>query len=119
MVIQISAATKILVVHEPVSFNLGFRGLIGFCRNILKTEPMTGAYFVFRSKTRKQIRVLTYDGDGWWLATKMFSKGSIKTWTSDDENLTQIAARDLLTLLWRGSPSAAGFPDFWKRIDGM
>ena len=117
LMLQISAANRIYVVHESVSFNLGFRGLIGFCRNVLGVEPMTGEYFVFRSKTKKQVRILAYDGDGWWLATKLFSKGRIQEWISGDERYQQIAARELAVLIWRGSLAQVGFPEFWKRID--
>jgi transposase len=115
--LQISPSAQIFVVHESVSFNMGFDGLIGFCRRILRVEPMTGAYLVFRSKTHKQLRVLVYDGDGWWLATKRFSKGSIKHWPKGSEQLSKVAARDLIILLWRGDPKGAAYSDFWSRVD--
>jgi transposase len=115
--LQISPANRVYVVHESISFNLGFKGMIGFCRNILGVEPMTGEYFVFRSKTKKQVRILTYDGDGWWLATKVFSKGRIHDWLTGDGRYQQLPARDLMVLLWRGSIKQVQFPDFWKRID--
>ena len=116
--LQMSPSAQIFVVHESVSFNIGFDGLIGFCRNILRVEPMTGAYFVFRSRTRKQLRVLVYDGEGWWLATKRFSKGSIKHWPNGDVPLSKVAARELMVLLNRGNHKDAGYPEFWSRVDG-
>jgi len=116
--LQISPTAHIFVVHDSVSFNMGFDGLIGFCRRVLRVEPMNGAYFVFHSRTRKQLRVLVYDGDGWWLATKRFSKGSVKHWPKGGQQMSKIAARELMLLLWRGSPKGADYSDFWSRVDG-
>jgi transposase len=116
MVLQVSAATEIFVVHDSVNFNMGFSGMIGFCRRVLSVEPMTGAYFLFHSKTAKQIRVLTYDGDGWWLATKKFSKGTIKYWPKAEGKLSPLEARELFILLWRGNPENVRYPEFWKKV---
>ena len=116
MLINVTAATEIFVFHDPVNFNMGFAGMIGFCRRILDLEPMNGAYFLFRSKLGQQIRVLTYDGDGWWLATKKFSHGSVRYWPKTLEAMSQIEAREFLLLLLRGDLQGARLPELWKKI---
>lgn len=110
----------ILVCHEPVNFRLGIDGLIAHARNVLEREPMDGAIFVFRNKIGNAVRMLFYVEDGWWLCTKRFSEGRLQAWPEGDEvkaaKLATIAARDLGVLLWKGRPSGAQFPPFWKKL---
>ncbi len=41
----------------------------------LNADPFSGYLFIFRTRRGTAIRVLQYDGQGFWLATKRLSKG--------------------------------------------
>jgi len=43
---------RILVAVEPVDFRRGIDGLAAVCRQILNTDPMSGALVVFISRRR-------------------------------------------------------------------
>ena len=112
-----SPLMPIFVCHEPVNFRLGIDGLSGFCRQVLKRDPQTGACFVFRNKASTAVRLLFYVEDGWWLCTKRFSEGRLRHWPEPGaDGLSPLAARDLVVLLWKGSPQGAQFPPFWKKV---
>lgn len=115
-----SPLMPIFLCHEPVNFRLGIDGLTSYCKQILSEDPMTGACFVFRNKRADAVRLLFYVEDGWWLCTKRFSQGRLSHWPRGEGEqalkLARIAARELTVLLWKGSPTGAQFPPFWKKL---
>lgn len=111
--LQISPSTRIFVCNQFVDFRKGIDGLAALCRNKLNQDPLQGALFVFRSRTRSAIRFLIYDGQGFWLCTKRLSKGKFQWWP-DDQSL--VDARQIQTLLWNGNPELARFSEDWRKI---
>ena len=73
--IQITPQMRILVAVEAADFRKGIDGLARLCREALRSDPFSGALFVFRSRSGKAIKVLSYDGQGFWLCQKRLSKG--------------------------------------------
>jgi hypothetical protein len=73
--IQITPQMRILLAVEPVDFRKGIDGLGRWCREVLKSDPFSGALFVFSNKGRSALRVLVYDGQVFWLCHKRLSSG--------------------------------------------
>ena len=46
----------------------GIDGLAALCKARLAEDPFSGSVFVFRSRRATSIKVLVYDGQGFWLA---------------------------------------------------
>jgi transposase len=65
--IQITSHMRILVAVEPIDFRAGIDGLAGACRKRLEADPFSGCLFVFRNRARTAIKILVYDGQGFWL----------------------------------------------------
>ena len=76
--IQVTPHMRILVAKEPLDFRCGIDGTSAVCRRVLEQDPMSGALFIFRNRACSMIRVLAYDGQGFWLATKRMSKGRFR-----------------------------------------
>jgi len=72
--IQLTAHMRILVAVEPVDFRKGIDGLARVCREQLSHDPFKGALFVFHNHRATAIKVLVYDGQGFWLCQKRLSK---------------------------------------------
>src|ERR1700730_5318264 len=66
---------RILVAIESIDGRKGIDSLAQLCREKLAADPFSGCLFIFRSRSGKAIRILTYDGQGFWIATKRLSKG--------------------------------------------
>jgi transposase len=49
--------------------------LAPLCQEKFQADPFPGGVFVFRSRRGTSIRILVYDGQGFWLAQKRLSKG--------------------------------------------
>ncbi len=68
--LQITPQMKILVAVEPADFRKGIDGLVRLCKDTLGQDPFAGAVFVFRNRRGTAIKVLVYDGQGFWLCHK-------------------------------------------------
>ena len=83
--IQITAQMRVLVAIESVDGRKGIDSLVRLCQEKLSEDPFSGCVFVFRSRSGTAIRLLTYDGQGYWLAQKRLSKGKFVRWPEAGE----------------------------------
>lgn len=115
--IQITPQMRILLAVQPVDFRKGIDGLVGLCRQKLEADPMTGALFVFSSRSRKSIKMLCYDGQGYFLCQKRLSTGHFCWWPSTAEQKTcRLDAHQMQLLLWNGNPAHTTAAPLWKPI---
>jgi transposase len=114
--LQLSPQTRILLATEPVDCRKGIDGLAAVCRQALTEQPLSGTVFVFRNRAGSTLKLLCYDGQGFWLCTKRLSQGRFTWWPQRTDASTQLAARELLGLLWNGHPQQAQMADDWKKL---
>jgi transposase len=116
--IQVPAQARVVIMHESVNFRNGIDGLASIARRVLEKEPMDGTFFVFRNKRRHMLRLLFYDGGGFWLCTRRLSKGTFSSWPTGDGHLpcSPLLARELQVLIWGGDPSSCAFPALWRKV---
>ena len=112
--IQISPQMRILVAIKPVDFRKGIDGLAGICRLVLKSDPFSGYVFVFRNRRGTAIKILVYDGQGYWLCQKRLSSGRFHWWP-EKGRVEQLAAHELQMILWNTNPG--GVAPLWKEIN--
>ena len=86
IVIQITPQMRIFVAVEAVDFRKGIDGLCQVCRSVLKADPFSGIVFVFRNRRRTAIKLLLYDGQGYWIFHKRLSEGKFKWWPETGDN---------------------------------
>ena len=109
---------RIMLAVEPADFRKGIDGLAGLCRNVLDADPFGGSVFIFRNRKGTSIKVLLYDGQGFWLCQKRLSKGSFRWWPpQSDQKAKVLAAHELQLLLWNGNPCASTVGEMWKKIE--
>ena len=80
--LQITPQMKILVAVEPADFRRGIDGLARLCQEALQHDPFAGAVFVFRNRKATALKLLMYDGQGFWLCHKRLSQGRLPWWPS-------------------------------------
>lgn len=115
--IQVTPQMRILLAVEPVDFRKGIDGLAQLCRQQLKSDPLSGALFVFSSRGRKSLKCLVYDGQGFWLCQKRLSQGRFRWWPALEQGSTQgLDAHQLQLLLWNGDPTRSPTAPLWKRL---
>ena len=84
-------------------------------REKLDADPFSGWLFVFRSRSATSIRVLAYDGQGFWLAQKRLSKGRFLWWPKAEGASRAIEAYQAQLLLAAGNPDTQAAP-MWRRV---
>lgn len=115
--IQITPQMKILLAVEPVDFRKGIDGLVALCRQQLQVDPLGGAVFVFRGRSGKALRCLSYDGQGFWLCQKRLSQGRFGWWPGKETpSPCRLEPAQLQLLLWNGDPLRARTAPLWRPI---
>jgi transposase len=116
-VIQITPQMRVLVAVEPADFRQGIDGLAQLCRSALGEDPFSGALFVFRNRSGTAVKLLAFDGQGYWLCHKRLSAGKFRFWpTSTGGTATSLQAHELQVLLCAGDPTATQAAPVWRRV---
>lgn len=114
--IQITPQMRILVAIEAVDFRKGIDGLARVCREGLAADPFSGWLFVFRNRRQSALRILVYDGQGFWLAHKRLSKGRFRWWPTATDATTSLDAHQLQRLIVGGDPAARDAAPVWRQV---
>ena len=117
--IQITPQMRILVAIEPADFRRGIDGLARLCKQTLQQDPFSGGVFVFRNRRGTALKVLVYDGQGFWLCHKRLSSGRFRWWptsASATEAAQQLAAHQLHVLLSAGNPAGTQAAPDWRPV---
>ena len=114
--LALSPSQRILVAVQPVDFRKGIDGLIGLCRRQLNENPLLGTLFVFTNRRRTALKLLIYDGQGFFLIMKRFSQGRLGWWPDGPEAGHTLAARELHILLWNGHPQKTAWAPLWRPL---
>jgi transposase len=113
--LQLTSQQKLLLAVEPVDFRCGIDGLMAFCKAKLAADPFSGMVFIFTNRNRTAVKLLMYDSNGFWLATKRFSQGKLAWWPTDNQSVVQVQAAALQVLLSQGDPRFMHTPVPWRK----
>ena len=114
--IQITPHMRILVAVEPIDFRAGIDGLVGACSKRLQADAFSGALFVFGNRARTAIKILVYDGQGFWMCHKRLSSGRFTWWPDGEQPGRTLQACELQVLLMAGDPSRAHAASAWRAL---
>jgi transposase len=78
--LQLTPQSRIFLAVQPVDFRKGIDSLVALCRQVLYDNPLGGTVYVFRNRTGTTLKLLMYDGQGFWLCTKRLSNGHFAWW---------------------------------------
>ena len=119
--IQITPQMRVLVAVEAVDFRRGIDGLAERCRSVLGEDPFTGTVFVFRNRRRTAVKLLVYDGQGFWQCHKRLSEGTFRFWPAAGAAggaAAMLPSHALQVLLYAGDPSATRAAAPWRVENG-
>lgn len=112
--IQITPQMRVLVAVESVDGRKGIDSLAALCREKLEADPFSGWLFVFRTRSAHSIKILCYDGQGFWIAQKRLSKGRFRWWPEGGV-LRTLEAHQAQLLLAAGNPETPAAP-VWRKV---
>ena len=116
--IQLTVHMRIMVAIEPADFRKGIDGLARVCRQQLNQDPFRGTVFVFRNRRATAVKILAYDGVGFWLCQKRLSRGRFAYWPhSSSASIKVLESQQLAVLLSGGDPAAARGVPHWRYLE--
>lgn len=113
--LSITPQMRILAAVEPVDGRKGIDSLVQLCRQQLGDDPFSGAVFIFRTRNRSVIKLLAYDGQGFWLAQKRLSEGRFRWWPQGTGATEHLQAHQAQVLLAAGDPTVRAAP-VWRPV---
>jgi len=113
--IQLAPQFRILVAIEAIDGRKGIDALAQLCREKLNADPFSGCIFIFRTRRRAAIKLLAYDGQGFWIATKRLSRGYFQWWPTGTEAVRTLRAHQAQLLLAAGNPETQA-PPAWRPL---
>ena len=117
--IHITAQMRVLVAIEAVDGRKGIDSLVRVCQEKLSEDPITGCVFIFRSRRGTSIRLLSYDGQGYWLAQKRLSQGRFRWWPESSSPATAQEAYEAQLLMAAGDVSRVRAAPMWRRVNAV
>ena len=115
--IQITPQMRVLVAIEPIDGRKGIDALVRLCQDKLAEDPFSGCVFIFRSRRGTAIRLLSYDGQGYWLAQKRLSKGRFVWWPEGVAPARSLEAYEAQLLMAAGDVSRVRGAPMWRRVN--
>jgi len=112
--IQITPQMRVLVAVDAVDGRKGIDSLAALCREKLQADPFSGWLFLFRTRRAQAIKMLCYDGQGFWIAQKRLSQGRFRFWPAGSGAQT-LEAHQAQLLLAAGDPETPAAP-MWRRV---
>ena len=71
-------SVRIFIAREPTDMRKGHDGLAALVQNTMKADLFSGHLFVFLSKQRNRVKILTWDRGGLVMWYKRLEKGRLK-----------------------------------------
>lgn len=112
--IQLSHHTPLFIGIDPIDFRCGIDKLALVSEQISALNPKDGCLFIFRNRGATSIKLLAYDGNGYWLMQKRLSQGKLKWWPRESGE-AKLSASELMILL-RGDDPRGVFSEDWRAI---
>ncbi len=95
---------RVLVASKPVDFRKGMDGLAALVKEQLRSDPFSGAIYVFRAKRADRVKLIWWDGTGLCLLAKRLEDGKFR-WPKIEDGVMRLTAAQLQALLegldWR------------------
>jgi len=74
--LSFTGALKVFVALESCDLRLSFNGLHGLVTEKLREDARAGGLFVFTNRRRTRLKILYWDGTGFWVMTKRLEQGT-------------------------------------------
>ncbi len=76
--LNVPATVSIFLCTKATDMRKGFNGLSGIVRGELGGDPLDGSLFLFINRRRDRIKILHFDGSGYWLYYKLLEAGTFE-----------------------------------------
>jgi len=98
--LNLTGSVKIYAYTRATDMRKGFNGLSGIVRSEFQTDPTDGSLFIFINRRRDRMKLMHFDGGGFWLYYRLLEAGTFEELASQDDSCRlQMDATQLSMLL--------------------
>ena len=90
---------RVFLACGQTDMRKNINGLAAIVEGSFKLDPFDGAVFVFCNRNRDRVKILEWDGDGFWLYFKRLEKGHFRWPASGGEQTLTLTGEELSILL--------------------
>lgn len=83
----------------PTDMRKQINGLMTMVKENFFLDPFSEALFVFCNRSRDRIKILEWDGDGFWLYFKRLERGRFRWPAEADDNIMVLKSEELSYLI--------------------
>ena len=96
------AGKRVYLACGKTDMRKNINGLAAIVESSFKLDPFDGALFVFCNRSRDRLKILVWDGDGFWLYFKRLEKGHFR-WPEVGKGATMTLTGEELNILVGGA----------------
>lgn len=113
---------QVILCLSAIDFRLGIDRLASLIEATLKLPPDNGWIYIFCNKKRTCLKLLCFDGSGYWLMQKRAAKAKFPWPESRPSSLNgsmSLAVEELMSLINLKPPVSSAHDSTWKKISGQ
>lgn len=99
MMLSLSSGFHYFLYRGITDFRCGMDSLSGLVRRELEQDPLSGDIYIFFNRTRTQVKLLHFEGDGFALYQKRLERGTYEIPAVTQEKELRISAESLQLIL--------------------
>jgi transposase len=91
--LPITSLSRFFLYAQPTDMRKSFDSLQGIVNNTLNRNALSGEVYIFINQRRGRIKLLVWDGNGFWLLYKRLEKGRFQTLLTAQERVFMFHTR--------------------------
>ena len=84
--LNLTSQSKVYIYTPDTDMRKGVNGLSGIVRSELAADPTDGSLFVFINRRRDRMKILHFDGGGFWLYYRLLEAGTFEELKNSDKS---------------------------------
>jgi transposase len=97
--LSLSSGFRYFLYSGDTDFRCGMDSLSGLVRKELSQDPLNGAIYIFFNRSRSQVKLLHFEGDGFSLYHKRLERGTFEVPTATGGGDFRISSASLQLIL--------------------
>ena len=98
--LNFSHQTRVFLCTSPVDMRKSFRGLCSLAESLLQADPASSHWFVFLNRRADRLKLLGWDGRGFWIWYMHLEAGTFQSPApSDDSSHLEIDVTQLSLII--------------------
>jgi transposase len=115
-VLTLPATARVYLATGATDMRKSFDTLAYVVRSVIKENPLSGHLFVFCNRRQNRLKVLSWDGSGFWIFSKRLEKGTF-AWPAvePEQKRIELTASALMLILSGVDVNEAQQRPWWRR----